>query len=152
MSEARQRRPADEAKRLIFMKRVMVFGTFDGIHEGHRHFLREAKEMGDYLIAVVATDEVVRTLKGKSPKYNLSERIEHVEDEDGVNKVVAGDLEMGSWEIVQKMHPDVVAIGYDQKILKENLEDYVQEFGWFLEVETVSAHKPEKYHSSLLNS
>ena len=34
------------------MAKVMVFGTFDGVHPGHENFFEQAKQHGDYLIAV----------------------------------------------------------------------------------------------------
>ena len=129
----------------------MVFGVFDGVHEGHRHFLREAKKLGDYLIAVVSPDESVEDLKGKVPVNILADRIAHVETEDDVDKAVVGDLEKGSWGVVKKFRPDIIAVGYDQKEMKKNLENSIEDFNWFIEIETVSAHKPEKYHSSIIN-
>ena len=134
------------------MRKVMVFGVFDGIHEGHRHFFREAKKIGDYLIAVVAADEVAKALKRKSPKKDISERIAEIEEEIEIDEVLVGDEEMGSWEIVKKVRPHVIAVGYDQKEMKKNLENSMDDFNWFIEIETISAHKPEKYHSSLLKS
>ena len=134
------------------MRKVMVFGVFDGIHEGHRHFFREAKKIGDYLIAVVAADEVAKALKRKSPKKDISERIAEIEEEIEIDEVLVGDEEMGSWEIVKKVRPHVIAVGYDQKEMKKNLENSMDDFNWFIEIETISAHKPEKYHSSLLDS
>lgn len=134
------------------MIKVMVFGVFDGIHEGHRHFFKEAQKLGDHLIAVVAPDENVAALKGKSPKRDLDERLWHIKKEDGVNEAVPGDLENGSWDVIKKYRPDVVAVGYDQKELKENLKNSLDKFGWHLEIKDISAHEPEKYHSSLLVS
>ena len=134
------------------MRKVMVFGVFDGVHEGHRHFFREAKKIGDYLIAVVAADEVAKALKRKSPKKDISERIAEIEEEIEIDEVLVGDEEMGSWEIVKKVRPHVIAVGYDQKEMKKNLENSMDDFNWFIEIETISAHKPEKYHSSLLDS
>ena len=130
----------------------MVFGVFDGVHEGHRHFFREAKKLGDYLIAVVAADEVAKALKRKSPKKDISERIAEIEQEIEVDEVLVGDEEMGSWEIIKRIRPHVVAVGYDQKEMKRDLENSIDNFNWFIEIETISAHKPEKYHSSLLDS
>ncbi|OGY99549.1 MAG: hypothetical protein A3B13_00535 [Candidatus Liptonbacteria bacterium RIFCSPLOWO2_01_FULL_45_15] len=134
------------------MRKVMVFGVFDGVHEGHRHFFREAKKIGDYLIAVVAADEIARVLKGKHPKKEISERIAEIEQEIEVDEVLVGDEEMGSWEIIKRIRPHVVAVGYDQKEMKRDLENSIDNFNWFIEIETISAHKPEKYHSSLLDS
>ena len=130
----------------------MIFGVFDGVHEGHRHFFRETKELGGYLIAVVAPDEVVKILKDRRPNRNVAERIAHIEMQDDVDGAVAGDLEMGSWDIVKKLRPDVVAVGYDQKNLKESLENSLSDFDWPLEIETISAYKPEKYHNSIIKN
>ena len=41
------------------MKKVLVFGTFDGLHEGHKDFLRQAKQYGDHLTVVVGRDSTV---------------------------------------------------------------------------------------------
>ncbi len=129
----------------------MVFGVFDGIHEGHSHFFREAKEFGGHLTAVVAPDEVVKILKGRRPNRNIAERIAHIEMQDDVDGAVVGDFEMGSWDIVKKLRPDVVAVGYDQKNLKKSLENSLSDFNWPLEIETISAREPEKYHNSIIN-
>ena len=47
-------------------KRVLVFGTFDLLHQGHRYFLTQARRFGDTLIAVVARDEFVEERKGRT--------------------------------------------------------------------------------------
>lgn len=43
--------------RRLFMKRVITYGTFDLLHYGHINLLRRAKELGDYLVVVLSTDE-----------------------------------------------------------------------------------------------
>ena len=40
-------------------KTIAIFGVFDGIHDGHLFFIREAKKQGNRLVAIVARDEVV---------------------------------------------------------------------------------------------
>ncbi len=131
------------------MKRVMVFGVFDGIHAGHRAFFKEAKALGDYLIAVVAPDHIVEHLKGKLPAVDIGWRLEALKTEDNVDEVVMGDEELGTWEIVKKYRPAVVALGYDQKLLKKDLEKWLKDFDWDLEIKVMSAHEPNTFHSSL---
>ncbi|MEK7546926.1 MAG: adenylyltransferase/cytidyltransferase family protein [Patescibacteria group bacterium] len=133
------------------MKKVMIFGVFDGVHDGHKYFLSEAKKLGDHLTAVVAADKVVEILKGRKPARNIAERIAHIETQDGVDGAIAGDAEMGSWDIVKKFRPDIVAVGYDQKELKEDMENSLKNFDWSLEIKIISPHQPEKYHNSIIN-
>ncbi len=133
------------------MKKVMVFGVFDCFHEGHRAFLKEAKSRGDYLIAVAAQDHIVEHLKGRLPRIDLTERLEALKKEVSVDEAVAGDSKIGTWEIVKKHKPDVIALGYDQPRLKESLEAHLNEFGYKPEIKFMNAHEPVKYHSSILN-
>ncbi len=133
------------------MKKVMVFGTFDGVHEGHRAFFKEAKSHGDYLLAVIAQDAIVERLKGKRPMLNESARIQELQKEDGVDEVVIGDMELGTWEIVKRHRPQVIALGYDQVSMLEDLKTHIAEFDWRPELVVMSAFEPNKYKSTLLN-
>ena len=54
------------------MTKVMVFGTFDYLHEGHKDFFRQAKQYGDELVVVVARDETVKQIKGKLQAFSLA--------------------------------------------------------------------------------
>jgi len=133
------------------MKKVMVFGVFDGLHDGHRAMLKEAKGYGDYLIVVVAQDHIVKHLKGHLPKINLAERMIHLQEEDYVDEVVIGDAELSVWEVVKKYQPDVIALGYDQNLLKEDLEKHLPQLGLKPEIKVMKSFEPNIYHSSLLN-
>jgi len=100
----------------------MVFGTFDGLHEGHRYFLSEARKLGDYLVVVVAHDRAVRELKNREPKQKMEERVAALTNAALADEVVIGDEVQGSWEVLTIHQPDVVAIGHDQHTLKKILE------------------------------
>lgn len=55
------------------MKKVITYGTFDLIHRGHINILKRAKELGDFLIVGLSTDEF-NSLKGKDCYYTFEER------------------------------------------------------------------------------
>lgn len=55
------------------MKRVLTYGTFDLLHEGHINILRRAKELGDYLIIGLSKDEF-NDIKGKKAYYSYEAR------------------------------------------------------------------------------
>lgn len=60
--------------RKITMKRVITYGTFDLLHYGHIELLRRAKELGDYLIVAVSTDEFNWNEKGKKCYFSYEKR------------------------------------------------------------------------------
>ncbi|MBI2075335.1 MAG: adenylyltransferase/cytidyltransferase family protein [Candidatus Harrisonbacteria bacterium] len=132
------------------MKKVMVFGVFDGMHEGHKAFLREAKKFGEHLIAVVAPNHIVEHLKGYLPEIDIAERMAHLEAEDGVGEVAVGDEKLSGWEVIKKYQPDVIALGYDQEALKADLEKNIHQLGYHPEIKVMSSFEPNIYHSSLL--
>lgn len=53
----------------------MTFGTFDLFHPGHKYYLSEASNLGDYLITVVARDTTVEQVKGKKPRESEKIRL-----------------------------------------------------------------------------
>ena len=55
------------------MKRVITYGTFDLLHYGHIRILKRAKELGDYLIVALSTDEF-NAIKGKKSYYSYDQR------------------------------------------------------------------------------
>ena len=123
----------------------MVFGVFDGFHEGHRHFLSEASKGCNALVVVVATDTAARALKGHVPRHALAERIEAVKEFLPGAEVVAGDDETGSWKVLSAYAPDIVILGYDQDALAEEMKRRSVPHTY------LSAYEPERFKSSLLN-
>lgn len=137
----------------------MVFGVFDGLHDGHRAFFRQARFTGSKknvdktrLIACVARDEVVEQLKGHRPKSGLELRVQKIRDSGLADKVVEGDEKLGAWSVIGKYKPDVIALGYDQNELRTALLSYLRENNSEAEVRVMDGYQTEKYHSSLLNN
>lgn len=107
------------------MKTVITYGTFDLFHIGHLNLLKRAKEMGDYLIVAVSSDEF-NAIKGKKCEIPDKERMAIVEAIRYVDKVIPETC----WEQksldVEKYDVDVFVIGEDWKgkfdFLKEQCE------------------------------
>ena len=106
------------------MKKVIVFGTFDILHPGHVHMLKEAKEYGDLLVVVVARDETVCNAKGKKPIYDEKTRTQNLQRLKIADKIRLGCLG-DKYEVLRDENPDIVALGYDQKVFVDNLEEVI---------------------------
>lgn len=125
------------------MKKVIVFGTFDLFHEGHKHLLRQAKEHGDYLIVIVARDRTVLETKKILPIHNEEIRVRVVRDANLADYVRLGNRGH-KHHVLREEKPDIIALGYDQKHFIDDLE----KFG--LPIVRLKPFKPKKYKSSLL--
>ena len=130
--------------------KVMVFGTFDRLHDGHRFFLREAEKLGTTLVIVVARDTMVTLHKKRLPKKNEQDRVVELSKEFTNASVVLGDANEYAWQVVEKHQPDVIALGYDQQKLLEALEAKRLEFSKPPVLAILPDHQGERLHSSLL--
>lgn len=94
------------------MKRVLTYGTFDLLHYGHIRLLKRAKELGDYLIVAISTDEF-NALKGKKAYHSYETRKEMLEAVRYVDLVIPE----ANWEQkiddVQTYKVDIVVMGGD---------------------------------------
>jgi len=95
---------------------VVVFtgGVFDIIHPGHIYTLSSAKNLGDVLVVTVATDKTVKKMKGHAPLNDEAKRVELVAALRIVDLALLGS-ETDMFEVVERVRPDVIALGYDQK-------------------------------------
>lgn len=132
------------------IKKVLVFGTFDIFHEGHRDFLKQAKKQGDLLRVVVARDKIVEKLKKKKPLHDEFQRMKKIEKSGLADEIVFGSL-TNPYEIVETFWPDVICLGYDQKFFTDELEKKLEELGLNkAKIVRLEAYKPEIYKSSKL--
>jgi len=137
--------------RFISMKKVLVFGVFDGVHDGHRALFKQAKKHGHHLIAAIAQDHIVERLKGHLPHYDLADRIDALSKEADIDEVVLGDAEMGTYEVVLRARPHVIALGYDQEALRQDLEESMHRFDWEPRIVVLKPHEGDALHSSFLH-
>ena len=133
------------------MKRVMIFGTFDIVHDGHSHLLHEAASMGEEVIVVVSRDEHVLELKGKLPLNVLEERMETISCESEVTEVIPSDEELGTYGVIEAHKPDIVLLGYDQDELRASLITWMDEQELTgISVTHASAYEPEMFNTNIL--
>jgi FAD synthetase len=130
-------------------KVVMVFGTFDILHHGHINFFTQAKKYGNYLIVIVARDKNVRKSKGKNSKYDESTRLVRVRKLKIVNKAKLGDL-YDKFKVISEEKPDVICLGYDQKISISDLQKKLGNLEVKAKVCRLKPYKPEIYKTSKL--
>lgn len=95
------------------MKRVITYGTFDLLHYGHINLLRRAKELGDYLIVALSTDEFNWKEKHKKCYFPYEKRKALLEAIRYVDLVIPEE----SWEQkrsdIREFHVNVFVIGDD---------------------------------------
>ena len=106
------------------MKRVITYGTFDLLHYGHINILRRAKELGDYLVVGLSSDEF-NAIKGKKSYFSYAERKQMLEAIRYVDEVIPED----NWEQkrsdVHKYNINVFVMGDDWA----NKFDFLKEEG-----------------------
>ena len=94
------------------MKVVITYGTFDLLHKGHVNILSRAKELGDYLIVGVSTDEF-NAIKGKKSYYSYEDRKMIVEAIRYVDLVIPEENWEQKPEDIKKYNVDVMVMGSD---------------------------------------
>ncbi len=113
---------------------VLTGGVFDGIHMGHLFALNEAKKLGDLLIVVVARDSTAEGRKGKRPIFPEWERRALIEAMKPVDVALLGQEGLSLREFLDRIRPDVLAVGYDQGRIEEAVRGLIAEMGLRTEV------------------
>ena len=95
------------------VKRVITYGTYDLLHYGHINLLRRAKELGDYLIVVLSTDDFNWNQKQKKCYFSYEQRKALLESVRYVDLVIPEE----SWDQkrtdVHEYHIDTFVMGDD---------------------------------------
>lgn len=96
------------------MRKVYTSGTYDLFHIGHLNVIRRSRELGDYLVVGVSTDELVASYKMRKPIIPYEERAEIIRALTGVDLVVRQE-ELFSQKLMSELDIDVMTIGDDWK-------------------------------------
>ncbi len=123
--------------------KVLLFGTFDHFHPGHRFVIDQAKKRGS-VTAVVARDRNVHHIKGRASAQSQEERMAAVQAAYPDITVMLGDAS-DFLAPVRAVAPDLILLGYDQR-----LPPGVSMEAFPCPVERLPAFEPEKYKSSLM--
>ena len=106
------------------MTKVITYGTYDLLHQGHINLLRRAKELGDYLIVGVTSDSFDRGRGKLNVRNNVLERVEAVRQTGFADEIIIEDYLGQKIDDIQKYNIDIFAIGSDW----EGQFDYLNEF------------------------
>jgi len=108
---------------------VLASGVFDLLHLGHVKFLEEAKHAGGEnakLIVIIARDNTVERIKGKKPIISENQRRALVESLRIVDMAILGFETLDINQVVAKIQPNIIALGYDQKQMLHDVEAYLK--------------------------
>lgn len=129
--------------------RVYTFGTFDGIHPGHRYYLREAKKLGDTLTVIIARDTNVLRRKGRWPELTEQERAEIVRLTGIADEVKLGS-EKHPFELFRTEPINVVALGYDQWASEWTVARELKRAGRKAKIRRIGGYWPILFRTRLL--
>src|SRR3990170_2238493 len=109
-------------------KTVLASGVLDLLHLGHVKFLEEAKKAGGEnarLVVIIARDSTVEESKGRKPIMSENQRLALVESLKVVDEAVLGLEKFDIGDVIQRIKPDVIALGYDQVDMERQVRKYV---------------------------
>jgi len=138
----------DKAKK---KKVVLASGTFDLLHFGHVKYLEEAKKAGGKnaeLIVIVARDSTVEKRKGKKPVMPEDQRRSLVESLKVVDEALLGYEEFDMGKVIEKIRPDIIAVGHDQDGIEREVRKAVVGKNLNIQVVKIGRFGKEELNSS----
>jgi cytidyltransferase-like protein len=136
-----------EGRRRI--KVVFIGGGFEVIHGGHLYTISKAKSLGDILVAAVARDRTIRERKKREPILDENQRVALLSSLRQVDAAILG-VEGNIYDTLEKVKPDVVALGYDQYHMESEIEEEGKARGIRLKVVRLDSPNPSLKTSALL--
>ena len=132
-------------------KVVLASGTFDLLHLGHVKFLEEAKKAGGpnaKLVVIVARDSTVKKRKGRAPIIPEDQRRALIEALKVVDEALLGYEDFNIERTIEKIKPDIIAVGHDQTGIEREVRKFIEEKGLKIEVVKIRKFGREELNSS----
>jgi len=136
-----------EKKRKI----VLASGTFDLLHLGHVRFLEEAKKAGGKdakLIVIVARDSTVKARNRKTTVMPEDQRRALVESLKVVDEAILGLEDFSIGKVIEKIKPDVIAVGHDQDGIEKELLKAIKKEKFVIKVAKIGRFGKRELDSS----
>lgn len=127
---------------------VIAQGTFDLLHPGHLHYLREARSMGEELVVIIARSENV-THK-EPPVLDDEQRREMVDALDPVDRAILGHP-TDIFAPIERIDPAVIALGHDQHHDLDAIQGELDRRGIDCDVRRASGRQP-RFEGELLST
>ncbi len=132
------------------IKVVFIGGGFELIHYGHVHTISKAKSLGDVLVVSVARDSTIRRRKKREPIINEEDRVRLLSSLRQVDAAILG-VEGDIYVTLEKVKPDIVALGYDQYHLEDEVKREAAKRGMKLKVVRLDSPYPKLKTTKILN-
>jgi FAD synthetase len=132
-------------------KVVLASGTFDLLHFGHVRYLEEAKRAGGEnaeLVVIVARDSTVERRKGEKPVMSEDQRRALVEALKVVDEAILGFEGFSIGRVIERIKPDVIAVGHDQEGIEQEVRKAVEEKGLDVKVVRIGRFGKKELNSS----
>lgn len=129
------------------MKKVITYGTYDLLHEGHIRLLQRAKALGDYLIVGVTSDDYDKTRGKINVTQSLVERIKAVRNTGLADLIIVEEYDGQKIDDIKKYNVDIFTLGSDW----EGKFDYLNEYCEVIYLPRTEGISSSEIRSQILN-
>lgn len=125
--------------------KIFIAGTFDPLHIGHQWLLWHATKSADNVVVIVATDKMVRKIRGRSAFFSETERITRLQKEKlPRTKIRLGRNDGNFLQTLQEESPNILLLGFDQNANEIAIQKEFPD----LEIRRAKKYFPEFFKSS----
>jgi len=117
---------------------VFTGGGFEIVHPGHLYTIEQAKKLGDVLVLILARSSTIRKRKGREPVAREADRLALMSSLRQVDAAILG-VKGSIYETLERVKPDVVALGYDQHHQEREIKQEAVRRGMHLKVVRLGA-------------